>query len=156
MLMALEIGVGLVLLTILTSLASFLAALALGYAITRDVEQRQVEVASTSRSSDEMRSCRRHRHPSVLIALVVVAALGPVALSKAEPPRECQRLCALDFESCKKSCADVGGFDGCEVECGWVNDGCLSECAEAQLLTDHLSAPPERGGGRPIDARSTR
>ena len=52
MLMTLEIGAGLVLLTILMSFASILAALALGYSVTRDGEQRQVEIVSTSRSSD--------------------------------------------------------------------------------------------------------
>lgn len=131
MLMTLEIGAGLVLLKILLSLASILVALALGYCVTRDVEQRQVEIASTSRSSDGVRPWHLRRHQLVLAALVV-AASEPVGLSYGEPLRECQRLCALDLESCKKSCADVGGFDGCEVECGWINDGCRSECAEAQ------------------------
>ena len=130
MLMTIQIGAGLVLLTILMSLASVLAALALGYSVTRDAEQRQVEVAGTLRSAHAVRPWRRRRHQLGLAALVVVAALGSAALSFGEPPRECQRFCALDFESCKKSCADIGGFDGCEVECGWVNDGCLSECAD--------------------------
>ena len=64
----------------------------------------------------------------ILAAVAVLAAFVRGAPIHAEPPQECREQCSLAFEACKHACTEGRGFDGCEDECGWVYDGCVSDC----------------------------
>lgn len=127
---ALQLCEALVLTAILVTVATFLAALQLGRLVTRDDEQRVIETASELGIPSAERPGRARtqamKSMTTPTVVVVVALLAGVPLVSAEAPQESRKQCVRDLTACKQACIDVGGFDGCEEQCGWVYEDCLN------------------------------
>ena len=117
----------LVLTAILVTVATILAALQLGRLVTRDDEQRECDGADAARIRNHGRlgSPRHAMRGATALALIAVLATF-ASLTHAEAPQESRKQCVRDLTACKQACIDVGGFDGCEEQCGWVYDDCLN------------------------------